>query len=201
MERVKRAAIVTQLVTKLREAGSWCGETHIQKAVYLMQDLLDVPTEYQFILYKHGPFSFDLSDELTSFRGDELLELQPQAPPYGPRYVATNLGKNLCARFPKTLAKFDTAIQRTAEAIGDQAVGKLERLATALYVTKRQTEHHDGSVKARAKYLNRLKPHVSIEAATQAVEEIDALRPMPSALPPGPSVSRREPATREIARL
>jgi uncharacterized protein YwgA len=175
MERLKRAAIVTQLVTKLREAGSWCGETHIQKAVYLMQDLLDVPTEYEFILYKHGPFSFDLSDELTSFRGDELLELQPQAPPYGPRYVVTTLGKNLGARFPKTLAKYDAALQNTAEAIGDQAVGKLERLATALYVTKRETEQHDGSVNARAVYLNKLKPHVPVDLAKQAVEEIDAL--------------------------
>ena len=56
-------------------------ETHVQKAMYLMQELLEVPTEYSFILYKHGPFSFDLSDELTSFRGDYLLELAPRRPP------------------------------------------------------------------------------------------------------------------------
>src|SRR5260370_41172711 len=111
MERLRRAAIVTQLVTKLRAAGSWCGETHIQKAVYLMQDLLDVPMEYQFILYKHGPFSFDLSDELTSFRGDELLELKPQAPPYGPRFEVTDLGQQLREKWPKTLAKYKTPIQ------------------------------------------------------------------------------------------
>src|SRR5208283_4661878 len=95
MDRLRRAAIVASLVTKLRAAESWCGETHIQKAVYLMQDLMDVPTEYRFILYKHGPFSFELSDELTSFRGDELLELQPQSPPYGPRYAVTALGRSL----------------------------------------------------------------------------------------------------------
>ncbi len=175
MERLKRAAIVTQLVGKLREAGSWCGETHIQKAVYLMQDLLDVPTEYQFILYKHGPFSFDLSYELTSFRGDELLELQPQAPPYGPRYAVTALGRHLSEKFPKTLTKYAPAIQNVAEAIGEQTVGELERLATALYVTKRATDQHTGSVKSRAKCLNRLKPHVLVEAATEAVEQIDAL--------------------------
>ena len=175
MERLKRAAIVAHLVTKLRGAGSWCGETHIQKAVYLMQDLFDVPTEYQFILYKHGPFSFDLSDELTSFRGDALLELQPQAPPYGPRYAVTALGKNHCEKFPKTLSKYGDAIQGVAEAIGEQTVGELERLATGIYVTKRQTEQHNGSVKSRARRLNMLKPHVSVEAATEAVEEIDAM--------------------------
>lgn len=175
MERLKRAAIIAQLVTKLREAGSWCGETHIQKAVYLMQDLLKVPTEYQFILYKHGPFSFDLSYELTSFRGDELLELQPQAPPYGPRYAVTQLGRALCEKFPKTLGKYAPAIENVAEAIGPQTVGELERLATALYVTQREKKHHDGSVESRAKRVNWLKPHVSVEAATEAVKQIDAL--------------------------
>jgi uncharacterized protein YwgA len=175
MERLKRAAIVSQLIRNLRNSGSWCGETHVQKAVYLLQDLLDVPTEYQFILYKHGPFSFDLSDELTSFRGDELLELRPQVPPYGPRYAVTTLGKSLCERFPKTLAKYDDSIEAVADAIGEQTVGELERLATALYVTKRDSTHHDGSVKSRSKRLNQLKPHVSVEAANNAVEEIDAL--------------------------
>lgn len=175
MERLKRAAIILKLVTKLRAAGSWCGDTHIQKAVYLMQDLLEVPTEYEFILYKHGPFSFDLSDELTSFRGDELLELQPQAPPYGPRYAVTTLGKNLCERFPKTLAKYNDAIENVADTIGERTVGELERLATAFYVTNRETKQHDGSVDSRAECLHKLKPHVSVQAAAKAVEEIDAL--------------------------
>jgi len=175
MERLKRAAIIVRLVSKLREAGSWCGETHIQKAVYLMQDLLKVPTQYQFILYKHGPFSFDLSYELTSFRGDELLELQPQAPPYGPRYAVTNLGKALCENSPKTLGEYARAIQNVAGAIGEQTVGELERLATALYVTKRAPDRHAASVRSRAECLNRMKPHVSVEAATEAVKQIDAL--------------------------
>jgi uncharacterized protein YwgA len=175
MDRLKRAAIVTHLITKLREEESWCGETHVQKAVYLLQDLLQVPTEYPFILYKHGPYSFDLSDELTSFRGDELLELQPQAPPYGPRYAVTALGRKLRASYPKTLRQYEEPIKKVSGAIGSQTIGELERLATALYVTKRLKSQHSGTSRSRAECLNRLKPHVSIQAATEAVEQIDAL--------------------------
>jgi len=159
----------------MRVAGSWCGETHIQKGVFLLQELLSVPTEYPFVLYKHGPYSFQLSDELTSFRGDELLDLQLQAPPYGPRYAVTSLGEKLRAQYPVTLAKHKNAIQKVADAIGDQTVGEVERLATALYVTKRNTLLHDASVESRAEYLNKLKPHVSMDDALEAVEEIDAL--------------------------
>ena len=175
MERLKRAAIVAKLVENLRNAGSWCGETNIQKATYLLQDLLAVPTDFCFVLYKHGPYSFDLSDELTSLRGDELLSLQPQAPPYGPRYALTESAKKLLKQYPKTLARYEDVLARVGSIVGAQTVTELERLTTALYVTKRCTENHDGSVKFRADHLRKLKPHVSFADAKDAVKEIDNL--------------------------
>ena len=175
MDRLPQAAIVTKLAKRLRHYGSWCGETHIQKAMYLLQDLLEVPTGFDFVLYKHGPYSFDLSDELTSLRADGLLVLQPQAAPYGPRFAVTPLTKRLHASFPKTLAKHSESIEFVARALGGKRVDELERLATALYVTKQRASEHVGSVQSRAKCLNRLKPHVSVQAAAKAVEEIDQL--------------------------
>jgi uncharacterized protein YwgA len=175
MERLSRAAIVTSLAGRLREAGSWCGETHIQKAFYLLQDMLGVSTDFQFILYKHGPFSFDLSDELTALRGDKLLTLEPQTPPYGPRYARTEMSDRLEEAFRRTVGDYEKQLQFVAEVVDGRTVADLERLATALYVTKRREAEHDNSVKERALCLNRLKPHVTFEAATKAVEEIDRL--------------------------
>ena len=74
MNRLPQAAIVTRLTGRLRDQGSWCGETHLQKAMYFLQELMEVPTGFEFILYMHGPFSFDLRAELTSLRADGLLE-------------------------------------------------------------------------------------------------------------------------------
>ena len=34
MNKLKRYAIVISMVEKLNKKGSWCGETHIQKAIY-----------------------------------------------------------------------------------------------------------------------------------------------------------------------
>jgi hypothetical protein len=51
----------------------------------------------------------------------------------------------------------------------------LERLATALYVTKQTNLGHDGSLQSRAECIHRLKPHVSFAAAAEAVQEIDQL--------------------------
>ena len=89
MNRLQRAAVLTALADELRKRGSWCGETHLQKATYFLQSLLGVPLGYEFILYKHGPYSFDLHDELTALCTDQLLELRPQPYPYGPSLLPT----------------------------------------------------------------------------------------------------------------
>ena len=44
-------AVLMSLIKKMKEAGSWCGETHIQKSAYFLQALLEVPIEYQFYLF------------------------------------------------------------------------------------------------------------------------------------------------------
>jgi hypothetical protein len=58
MQRIEQSGLIAVLADSLRKRGSWAGETHIQKAGYLLQELLGVPLNMKFILYKHGPFSF-----------------------------------------------------------------------------------------------------------------------------------------------
>jgi hypothetical protein len=60
MNRLQRAVVLLSLLERLKERGSWCGETHLQKSAYFLQDMLSAPLGFDFILYKHGPFAFDL---------------------------------------------------------------------------------------------------------------------------------------------
>jgi hypothetical protein len=171
MDRLKKAALLTRLLQQLRAGGSWCGETHVQKAVYFLQELLKVPTDFTFVLYKHGPFSFDLRDELTALRADDLIKLELQAPPYGPRLAPNPGSKHLQEVSSRTLAKYDARIGFVAEKLGAKNVSELERLATALYVTSRLGKCVPAAV--RAQELRCLKQHVSAEAADAAIHEID----------------------------
>jgi hypothetical protein len=171
MDMLKRTAIILRLASEMRERGNWCGETHVQKAVYLLQDLAGAGTGFNFVLYKHGPFSFDLRDELTGLRADELLELEVQPQPYGPKLVPTALAHGLEEKFPKTLAENANRIDFVAGVVGDKGVSDLERLGTALFITLR--EMPGAPVADRTARLNEVKPHVSIATAQTAVEEID----------------------------
>ncbi len=172
MNRLAQEAILVGLARRLDEKGSWSGETHIQKAAFLLHELANVPFDFEFILYKHGPFSFELRDELSSMRGDRLLERQPQPAPYGPRIIATERGRELEARLARTMKRYGDALEWVAEQTGQRNVLELERLATALWITKRRG---GADVESRATELTQIKPHVDRDAALAAISEIDKL--------------------------
>ena len=170
MGRIKNAALITKLVERLRDEESWCGETHVQKAVYFLQHLMDVPLGFRFILYKHGPFSFELRDELTALRADHLLTLEHNSR-YSPRITTTRQSKYIQDRFPKTLSRYDSRISFVARRLGPKGVVQLERLGTALYVrleAEKTAEH-------RVRRIVALKPHIAEPEAIRAVREVDKI--------------------------
>jgi uncharacterized protein YwgA len=173
MNKQERYALLAALVTQLQKSGSWCGETHVQKAVYLAQELLDARFEYNFRLYKHGPYSFDLTDELASMRADDALEFRPQEYPYGPCLAPTKRAEQTMAEHSALVQEHDRAFSFIAQWFGDKHVKELERLATAFLVT---SEMPEGSPQRdRAERLHDLKPHISIEFAINAVREADRM--------------------------
>ena len=173
MNSLKKAAIITTLIDTMRQKGSWCGETHLQKATYFLQELLNVPLDFNFILYKHGPFSFDLRDELTALRANEMINIEPQALPFGPRINSTKGGKKVQNNHPKTIKRYKKPIQFIADKIDAKGVLDLERLTTALYVT-RQTGR-DSSIEERVDKFIDLKPYFSSSEASSAFEIVDQM--------------------------
>ncbi len=172
MKRMQKVVVLCQLADSMAAKGSWCGETHLQKATYFLQRLLDVPTGFDFILYKYGPFSFDLRDELTAMRADGLLEFAPQPEPYGPSLVPTELSRKVRERFPKTLRRHTEQLQFVADQLSAEGVMGLEQLATALYVT---LEKDDVAPEQRAEWIKNLKPHISTGDAAKSVETVDGI--------------------------
>lgn len=170
MNRTAKITVLLSLIENLEENGSWCGETHIQKSCYFLQEMLGAELEYNFILYKHGPYSFDLSDELGALRADSLLKVVPQHP-YGPRLLPTENWENLKSNFPKTLKKHKEQINFLAQWLKNKGVSDLEKLATAYYVTQ---HNKNASQKDRAEEICSYKPHISCEEALNAVSEVEA---------------------------
>jgi hypothetical protein len=173
MNRLHKAAVLTELADQLHRHGSWCGETHLQKATYFLQELQRVPLEFGFILYTHGPFSFDLRDELTALQADGLLEVRPQPYPYGPSLLPTASSLPFRERYPVTLKPYRPCLDFVARTFAGRGVSALERLATAWYVS--QESPRPATVDERSRRLHELKPHVSLTEAKEAVQEVDQI--------------------------
>lgn len=158
------------LLASMAEEESWCGETHVQKCAYFLQEGLGVPLGFKFILYKYGPFSFDLREALGELWGDYVVEMKT-VPGYGPSIGLTESGRSLRDRLRKHADPYQREIGFVASRLSKRGVMELERLATALLVRGER----EGTIQDRARRLVELKPHVSESDARQAVEEVEAL--------------------------
>ncbi len=173
MERLERAAVLLSLAENLRDGGSWCGETHLQKGTYFLQELPSLPLGFDFILYKHGPFSFDLSDEISWMRVNDFLKWQPQQWPYGPKLIPGERAELLKQKYQETMKKYVDKVEKMAAELASMGVRKLERYATAHYVSKNNTELDAVDIPAK---IVALKPHIDIVEAQEAVAFVEQLK-------------------------
>lgn len=173
MERFERAAVLLSLAERLRDADSWCGETHVQKVTYFLQDLLEVPLEFDFILYKHGPYSFDLSDEISWMWANDFLKPRPQQRPYGPKLVPGERAELLKKAYPKPIEEYAHKVQKIVDKFAPMKARALERYATAYYVSKEKKEIAPDAMAAE---IVERKPHISFDEAQEAVAFVARLR-------------------------
>ena len=171
MERIEeqeRRVLICHLVEQMREEDSWAGQTQIQKSVVFLQELLGVPMGYDFILYKHGPFSFELRSELAIMRVRLQLGLEPHRR-YGPSFTLGVWGRK-ALELP---TKYEDAIEFVAREIAVKKTRPLERISTAFFL---QGKYPSLNASQTAAEIHRLKPHVSIGQALQAIEDVAELR-------------------------
>lgn len=170
MERLEKISFLLLLIGALEKKGSWCGETHVQKTLYFLQKLTNISTDFEFVLYKHGPFSFDLRNELTSLQAINYLSLEPQSYPYGPSIRVTTVGAAFLEKFKAKSASYSQYIDSIVSKLGAMSVAELERYATAFYVSS--DRGWDSNKEERANAIHRLKHHISKD---QALKDIDWL--------------------------
>lgn len=166
MDRLERAAIICHLTDELRAVGSWCGETHLQKAAFLLDEGCRVPLGWEFVLYKYGPFSFDLREELGELRAENFLRLELPPSGYGPRLDVDQRGRKVMEQFSHRIDQHADAVADVVEFVGTRGVSGLERLATAVYLVLRRGDEENEDL---ARELCNIKPHVSEEGALDAV--------------------------------
>jgi len=168
MTTTREMVLVGGVAAALRERGSWTGETHVQKAAFVAKVLKHVPFESEFVLYKHGPFSFDLNKSLVHMRARGILSLT-QNPGYGPSFeVNRPLWNALNQAAGNVFRQYSEGIDVICDTLATKNVAELERIATAIFLS---VSHSDWSREELAEELVRVKPHIPPELARHAFDE------------------------------
>ena len=160
MSDLNRYAIVLEAVRSLNAAASWTGKTHVITTLYIVSTKVRLP--FEFVLYKHGPYSFDTNDAIESMSAVGLLSLTA-TPPYG---VQLRPG-----RFERVLdATILNAVDSAVKLIGKSKVQDLEAIATSVWVIS-----HCGEERAEeiAKKVAELKPHLGEQLIRAAVSKAE----------------------------
>lgn len=167
MNPARQQAIIVDMIKCLRGNDDWAGETHVQKCMYFLQEGLNIPLGFDFIMYKHGPFSFELRSRLSSMRAERLLRTE-ERPPYGDSLEVGERGNSIAERLEKVITTYHPQVKYIAEQVAPKGAGvaELERLGTALFVIK---EHPGEDESVLAERITELKPHVSFGASMQAI--------------------------------
>ena len=167
MDRVKKAALISEMLSRMINKGSWGGETHLQKCIFFLQEMRNVPTGYTFQLYKYGPYSFDMHDEIVRLRGIGMLFLYSRKPQYGVALKVSELGQSLRTHFPKTLKKYSDDINFVTDNFGDLSASELGKLATAYYFILQDQGNSDEEVSIK---INNVKSHILISEGMEAAK-------------------------------
>ncbi len=160
-------AVLCHLVDQMGEQESWTGHTQVQKSCLFLQKMLNVPLGYDFELYLHGPYSFDLKDDLEDLLSVEELGLKPRLG-YGSSFFVTDSGKSRMEKGPD----FSSEIEFVAREVARKDVRQLEQLSTAFFLMIQDNGLSEDDIPDE---VNRLKPHIDVDVARSALTEVKEL--------------------------
>jgi uncharacterized protein YwgA len=160
---VNDAGMLLELIAQSRKIGNWCGESYLQKASYIAHVVLELPLSVPFVLYKKGPYSFELKNLLMEMRANRLITLTPEGR-YGPSFVL--LESTLTRTLRDLVAQHTAGIERLVRYLSRKDIAGLEAFSTAIMFWN-QFQDATGHVDE----LNRLLPTLSRSDAVATIEE------------------------------
>jgi uncharacterized protein YwgA len=145
----------------------WLGRTHLQKAVFFLQEHLGVPFGYTFTIYQYGPYSSTLDSDLLDLLNLNVLRMSVHSgyPDYG-------LGENTEAfltyfnRDPMA-REYERQFTKVAQVLASKKARELELLTTISFLQRLGWAGDKLIAQVR-----RLKPHFSEADVKSGIDEL-----------------------------
>ncbi|HSV98124.1 MAG TPA: hypothetical protein VLM75_14475 [Spirochaetota bacterium] len=171
-----RYALITELARRLAPKSPQFGKTALQKIVYFLTDLFEIPTGYEFEFYNYGPFSSQLHHDLDLVAHIGGVVVEDYSAEFAGYVISP--GERADALIEKGAefihsSEVDKAISRVVDEFGDYNASDLELRATILFVdrdlaARRKTATKDNIIDI----VEKLKPRFERYDIEIALEEM-----------------------------
>ena len=178
MEELKRYAYILKFLEKVKNP---VGKTFIQKGLYLIQEGLGEKIGYKFRLHFYGPYSSELSSDLSVLESWKMIRVEYNPSGYGYNVSITEEGRGFLNSLEEKGVETDIGeknISKVLDLIGGKVVREMELLGTTLYFAKvadDETEIPDLVKMVKPKFNTR-----EIKAAIKKIKEKGFLPEIPS---------------------
>lgn len=163
----ERHALILEAIRKLKIHGSWTGKTHVQKALFMLSVIDPDSVPFEFVLYKHGPYSFEVDAELDQMKSYAAILSSPIGD-YGPM-LSVGAGAEFIDRSAPIKYEVGEELDKISTLLGKKGVAQLEAIATAAWVIKRERLSVESRILQR---IEELKPHIPDSVIKDAVKEV-----------------------------
>lgn len=125
MELHERLSILSGIAQRHPEIG----KTAMMKCTYFLQEIENVPLNYDFKIYTYGPYSSEVTEELDFARQSGLLDIKWTGFPNGLHFYSISA-------LNKGATQYDAQIDSIMTVFGEKTAKELELLSTVLFVQR-----------------------------------------------------------------
>jgi uncharacterized protein YwgA len=169
-ERWNQYGIIAELAVKLKDISPQFGKTVLQKMIYILQEVYEIPCDYEYVLYNYGPYSGDLAKDLSFFASMDGVKVD-WSQNLGYKILPAAKTDHFRQRAQEFLKKHDAKIGEAIDIFGRMNAKELELRSTIIYVFKESPMDN----KSMISRVNEIKPHFTEDEIESAIEQLTAI--------------------------
>ncbi|NLY31092.1 MAG: restriction endonuclease [Firmicutes bacterium] len=171
-----RYALIVLLTDRMHASRQKFGKTALQKLVYLLQAVFNVPAGYQYSLYLHGPFCSELANDLDYLHCLGGVQVSLDSSSSGYSITPSENAQIIKDKANDFLSEYQSEIDQLLDTFGPRRVKELELFSTIVFVDRDAV--NSGRNQDRDHFIREIqniKPHFSREEIVSTIAELESL--------------------------
>lgn len=159
--------IIVELAKRLECVSPQFGKTALQKMVYLLMEVYNVPCDYEYSLYTYGPYSAELAanvDYVNALGGVKLYEGSKA----GYEIIVGEEADHILSQSKEFIDKYSEEMDRLVSDFGEFSARDLELRSTLIFLNKNE----ELTKTELSKQLMEIKPYFLLSEIEYAIQEL-----------------------------